>query len=209
MRIIVFASQKGGAGKTTLAIHMAILALQEGKRVVLIDLDPQASATMWWDRRSTHDLKLIDGRPDNLEEILNKIKADGCDLAIIDTPPQVEQNVQTAIGFADFTLIPCRPSLLDLQAVGSTIEIVTRQNKRGAVILNSCPPANRGAEQSITKEAREGVAKYGLPVAPMSISQRVAFGYALIDGLAVTEYEPDGKAADELKSLWKWLSASV
>jgi chromosome partitioning protein len=209
MKTLVLASQKGGAGKTTLAIHMAILALQEGLQVVLIDLDPQASATMWWDRRETEDLKLIDGRPENLGDTLAAIKIDGCQLAIIDTPPQVEQNVQTAISFADFTLIPCRPSLLDMQAVGLTIELATKQHKSGAVVLNSCPAGRGEREQSITKEARQGVASYGLPVAPVSITQRVAFGHALIDGLAVTEFEPDGKAAKELKELWQWLKSQM
>jgi chromosome partitioning protein len=85
------------------------------------------------------------------------------------------------------------------------VKIVKRREARGAVVLNACPPPHIFGETAIVREAREAVAVYGLPVSPVSVSQRAAFSHALIDGHAVTEYESKGKAAGEIRSLWNWI----
>jgi chromosome partitioning protein len=105
---------------------------------------------------------------------------------------------------ADFILIPTRPSILDLWAIGATTQIMKGMGKAAAVILNATPAGRGLIESPITAEARKGLEAYGVPVAPMTVTQRAALAHALIDGRAVTEFEPKGKAAQELKRLWKF-----
>ena len=102
-------------------------------------------------------------------------------------------------------VIPTRPAILDLRAIRATVEIISRAGARAVVVLNACPVARTVAEASIVTEARQALASYGLPLAPMAVAQRAALSYALNDGRAVSEFEPDGKAAKELRRLWEWL----
>ena len=102
-------------------------------------------------------------------------------------------------------LIVSRPAILDLEAIGESVKIVKAQGSPGAIVLNACPPPHRGGETAIVREAREALGIYGLPVSPVSVSQRAAFSHALIDGRAVTEFESTGKAAAELRGLWDWV----
>ena len=94
---------------------------------------------------------------------------------------------------------------LDLEAIGESVKIVKQQRSLGAVVLNACPPPHRGGETAIVREAREALGVYGLPVSPVSVSQRAAFSHAFIDGRAVTEFDATGKAANEIRSLFEWI----
>lgn len=107
----------------------------------------------------------------------------------------------------DFILIPARPAILDLRAIADTVGLVN--NKAAVIVLNSCPPGRGFAEVGIVTEARKALSVYGLPVCPVAVSQRVAYSHALNGGLAVTEFEPEGKAAGEIRRLWEWLQANV
>jgi chromosome partitioning protein len=203
MKTLAILSQKGGAGKSTLAVHLAVLAQGEGERVLLIDTDPQRSTAGWWHSRQADTPELVEADANNLPNILAAAKADGVTLAIVDTAPHSERATATAATAADLVLIPCRPGILDLRAVGSTAEIVKLAKARAAIVLNACPPGRDG-ESAITREARGALEAYGVPVVGPSVSQRAALAHALIDGRAVTEFETDGKAAGEVRSLWKW-----
>lgn len=209
MKVITLASQKGGAGKTTLAIHLAVLAIEQGLDVALVDLDPQRSASEWWHARNSEIPTLVEGVAHQLPDVLQAARNDGYDIVVVDTAPHTASDVQVSAGLSDLIVVPCRPAILDLRAIGATVEIVKAEKSRGAVVLNSCPVGRGGEEQSITREAREGLKAYGLPIAPVSITQRVAFSHALIDGRAVTEFEPDGKASEELRTLWTWLQGEM
>ena len=107
---------------------------------------------------------------------------------------------------ADWVLIPTRPAILERRAIGASVEIVQKMKAKAAIVLNSCPPGRRGAgEAAITREARQGLETYGLPICPVSITQRVAFSHALIDGRAVVECDPTSKASAEMTALWAWI----
>jgi len=202
MKTIALASQKGGTGKTTLAIHLAVLALKRRERPVLIDTDPQRSSGDWWRARAQETPVFVETTVRKVPEVLQAARADGFTLAIIDTAPHAGPGITKISKLADLTLIPCRPAILDIRAIGTTVETV---QGGAAIVLNACPPGRGPFEASITRETREVLAGYGLPVAPISIVNRVALAHALIDGRAVTEFEPGGKAAHEIARLWRWI----
>jgi chromosome partitioning protein len=210
MRTLAVASQKGGSGKTTLALHLAVIASQAGLRTILVDCDPQRSAAGWWHSRQATSPELVETEPARLRDLVPTAAADGADLLIIDTRPSVERDTLDVARAADFVLIPTRPSILDLRAIGATTEVVKATGTRAAVVLNACPPSNLiSGDATLTREARRSLAAYGLPIAPAAITHRAALAHALIDGRAVTEFEPAGKAASELRKLWKWLEREI
>jgi chromosome partitioning protein len=197
-------AQKGGVGKTTLAIHLACCASAAGRRVLLVDTDPQGSLAAWWRARAAGTPGLVECRPDRLAAVLDAAGADGVDLVVIDTQPSVSPDTATVARLADLSLIPCRPGILDLRAIGATVAIVKATRRPGAIVINAAPPARVAGELPVVAEARAGLASYGLPVAPGAVCQRASLAYALIDGRAVTEFEPAGRAAAETRKLWKW-----
>jgi chromosome partitioning protein len=101
-------------------------------------------------------------------------------------------------------VIPCRPTALDLAAVGSAVEIVAAAKKPGVFVLSACPP--RAPE---IEEARNVLGEYSLPVAPISVTDRRAFARAVASGRAVTEFDGNGKAAEEIRLLWHWLKEQL
>jgi chromosome partitioning protein len=204
MKIIAFLSQKGGAGKTTLAIHLAVAAELSGRTAVIIDLDPQASATSWKDSRQRDTPIVISAQASRLTAVLEVAEKGGADLCIIDTAPHSESTSLSAARAADLILIPCRPAILDLRAIGATIDLSRLAGKPASVILNSVPP--RG---SLAEEAISAVAGYDAQVAPVQVVQRAAFMHALTIGQTAQEYEPGGKAADEALQLYRWTCIQV
>lgn len=198
-------AQKGGTGKTTLAVNLAALAASEGLRVALVDCDPQRSAAGWWQTRQAEDITLIEQSASQLPIIKEAAANDGFHLLIVDTRPSVEAETMQAIQFATASIIPTRPGVLDLRAVALTAGLVTKSKGTGCIVLNQCPPPRGIGEGALTAEARAVANTLGVPVAPPAISMRSAFSYSLNDGRSVCEYEPDGKAALELQALWRYL----
>jgi chromosome partitioning protein len=112
----------------------------------------------------------------------------------------------TAARKADIVLIPSRPAILDLEAIGASVDIVNQTQATGIIVLNACPFPGKTGETAIVTEARDALSVYGLPVAPFSLANRVAFSHSLIDGRAVTEFDRKGKAASEMKGLYNWIN---
>jgi chromosome partitioning protein len=209
MKILSLLAQKGGVGKTTLAVHLAVLASQKGQRVILVDTDPQKSTADWWEVREAHEPELVAIDAAQLSQVVKAAKKDSVDLVLVDTAPHAQAEAAVAAKLSDLVLIPTRPAILDLRAIGSTVEIAKAVSAKAAIVLNSCPPRRGTGEAAIVHEARKGLADYGLPIAPQAITQRAALSHALIDGRAVTEFEPKGKASTELESLWTWLQKEI
>jgi chromosome partitioning protein len=198
MQTLAMIAQKGGTGKTTLALSLAVAAEAAGHSVLVIDLDPQASACKWSDRRSGETPSVIDAQPARLAVALVKAQQAGIDLAIVDTPARVEQAAAEAAKVADLVLIPCKPSILDLETLRATVELIKGRSRRAPlVVLNSVPAQGTRHEQ-----AAEAITGMGLEVCPAYVGQRVAFEYAAQAGQTVTEYEPDGRAASEIRQLY-------
>ena len=200
MKVIAFLSQKGGAGKTTLAVHTAVVAHEAGQRVVVIDTDPQKSATVWGEARQHAAPIVATADVSELKRVLEAARDEGMSLAIVDAAPHAAPSAASIARAADLVAIPCRPTAFDLAAVAGAVSIVRAAGTKAAFILSACP--FRAPEIEETRDALRG---YGLPIAPLGITDRRAFSRAVATGRAVTEFEEDGKAAGEIRALWSWL----
>jgi chromosome partitioning protein len=209
MQTLALLARKGGTGKTTIAIHLAVAAVQAGRRVLLLDTDPQHSAGDWWRARAGNAPELVECEARLVGDVLQAAAADGVDLAVVDTRPSVEADTADIARLADLTLIPCRAGVLDLRAIRATVEVIRAVQARAVIVLNAVPASRGFGENSLTAEARRALDAYDLPVAPVAIGHRAALAHALIDGRAVTEFEPDGKAAGELRRLYRHLETSL
>lgn len=198
MQTIAIVAQKGGTGKTTLALSLAAEADAAGRACLVIDLDPQASACRWGDRRTKETPAVIDAQPARLPRALEKAVEAGVELVIVDTPARIEQAAAEAAKVADLVVIPCRPGILDLETLRTTTELLQGRAKRPPlVVLNAVPTSGTRHEQ-----ATQAIRALGLAVCPVHIGHRVAFEYAAQAGLSVSEYEPAGKAAAEIRQLY-------
>jgi len=204
MRSIAFLSQKGGSGKTTLAVHIAVAAQGAGERVVLIDTDPQSSALAWAQARKTEHPAVHKSIASGLAKLLDKARSEDRTLAVIDTPPHAVPGVDLIARTVDFLVIPCRPSVLDLAAVSSSVHLARASGRPAVFVLNACD--TRAPEIGQSKNL---LARHGFPVAPVEVGHRRAFSRALSTGSAVTEFEPKGKGAEEINELWKWIKKQM
>ena len=203
MKVIGVLSRKGGVGKTTLAIHLAVLAQQAGQRALLIDLDPQRSSASWWRAREADTPQLVETDPGSLRDILEAARTDGVDLVVIDARPSVEADAAHVATLADLVLVPTRPAIFDLRAILGTLDIVKGAARRSLIVLNACPPPRGAGEASIVTDARRALAAFGVPVAPVAIVNRTSIPAAATAGLTAVEADPDGKAAKEMRALWR------
>src|SRR3954452_4118948 len=205
MITVALLAQKGGTGKTTLALSLAVAAGHSGAVAVVIDLDPQATACNWGDRRQGETPIIVDAQPARLQQALARAKEGGVDIAIIDTPARSEQAALAAAKAADLVVIPCRPQIYDLETVPNALEIIRLAGAKPALaILNAVPPRGARAAQAI--EALNG---FGVQVCPTQIGQRSAFGDAAALGQAATEYDPRGKSALEIVEVYEYISRLV
>jgi len=186
---IALLCQKGGAGKSTLALHLAVEAAAAGRRVVLLDLDPQASAARWADRRGPDGLAVDVAveSPARLDVALAQAAREGYDLVILDTAPHADQAALQAARAADLVLIPSRCSILDLGAIGTSLDLCSLAGRSSLVVLNAAPIRSR-----VVQEAADTVTKMGGTVAGNVIRERVAFRHSLITGQVAREYEAGG-----------------
>jgi chromosome partitioning protein len=206
MQTISLIAQKGGTGKTTLALSLAVAAAQAGRTVAVIDLDPQASAANWADRRAIKDAPaVVSAHVPRLQNVIDTARDSGVDLIIIDTPGKSEQAALAAAKAANLVLIPCRPQIYDIETLTATKEIIDLAGGRPAfVILNAVPPQGRRHE-----DATAAIRDIGLFVCPAAFVQRAAFGDAPNAGQSASEYEPSGKAAQEIEQVYKFISSQL
>jgi chromosome partitioning protein len=204
MKILAVVSQKGGSGKTTLAVHLATCAHLTGLKVALIDLDPQATARRWGDKREEDGPEVVSDHPSRLSALLEVARTNGADLVVVDTAPNADQAALGAARASDLVLIPCRPAAFDLEAIEATLDLATIAKKPASVVLNAAPSRGRIAE-----EAKAGLEKRGASCAPVIICQRVAFSHSVIDGQTASEFEPSGRAAEEVRELYGWICGQV
>jgi chromosome partitioning protein len=204
MKTIAFLSQKGGSGKTTLAVHTAVAAQEGGERVVVVDTDIQKSAATWSEARHENTPTVITVAAASLGDVMKAARHDAMTLCIIDTAPHAAPDAARVAVAADLVIIPCRPTAFDLAAVGAAIEIVKAASARAVLVLSACP--FRAPEIAETRAVLEG---FGIPVAPVEVTDRRAFARAVATGRAVTEFDSDGKAAEEIRSLWQWIKEQM
>jgi chromosome partitioning protein len=210
MKVWSIVSQKGGSGKTTLALHLAIAAAQDLK-VLVIDLDPQQSAERWHAIRqrttgSKDDPSIAAGPYTKLPEMLRIARKLGADLVLIDTPPKLDKAISAALAPATLALIPVKSSILDLQALEDCVRVVdlAKAGPRTVVVMNAVP-SGRNRDAAV-KEVMRYAERHELEVMPERLSELPAYAMGLRSGRGVTEAERNGTAAKEvtalLEALW-------
>ena len=201
MRVMAFASQKGGSGKTTLAGHIAVQAESVGAGpVAIIDTDPQGSLSDWWNARRAQTPVFAQTFISRLGEDLQKMRDIGVKLLVFDTPPAITATIEQVIRVCDLVVIPTRPSPHDLRAAGATVDLVENLGKSLVFVLNGATPRAR-----ITAEAAIALSQHGT-VAPVTIHHRTEFAASMIDGRTVMELAGSGRSAAEVADLWHYLA---
>ncbi len=208
-KVLTIAQQKGGAGKTTLAAQLAVAFAAAGRRVAVIDIDPQRSLAAWHKVRG--DSKPAAAHPLHLTEIAgyrvtNEISRllHGHDLLIIDSPPHAETEAKVAIRAADLVVVPVQPSPMDVWAIKPTLDLAKAEKVAVLVVLNRVPPRGK-----IIETIRAMLAADALPVAGASIGNRLAFASSMMAGRAVVETDPRSAAATEIRALAQEIGARL
>jgi chromosome partitioning protein len=192
-------SQKGGAGKTTLAINLAAAAIRTGFQAVLVDTDPQQSAYNWYkDRDPSLDPAVISAFPDNLPTIQKIAREEGADFCIVDTPPNASEYVERIAKLADLLLVPTKPSAFDLVSIERTIKVIRDVEKPAYAVLNECPTYGTDGD-----DAEDALQHYGLTTLANRIHNRAAIRRHTTPRETIFQYEPEGKAAIEFSALFK------
>jgi chromosome partitioning protein len=199
--IIALLNQKGGVGKTTLAVHIAEALTRIGKSVLLVDADPQGSALDWSENRPENPSFPVIGLPkSNLHKELPAL-AKNYDAVLIDGPPRVNEIARAAIMASDIVLIPVQPSPYDVWAAKEIVDLLQeasafKENIKSAFVIN-----RKIVNTAIGRDVGEALAGYALPVLNTAIGQRVAFAESAARGLTVMDTEPNGIATKEIESL--------
>lgn len=194
--IYAFLNQKGGVGKTTLAIHLAAELSRRGSRVLLIDADPQGSAMAWSGAREEPAFSVIGMPKVTLHKEVMAIAAD-YDHVVIDGPPRVTELARSVILSADLIIIPVQPSPYDVWAAVDTVDlireaIVYKENLKSVIAIN-----RKIVNTAIGRDVREALDTLELPILKADICQRVAFAESAATGSTVVE-QSDSKAAREI-----------
>lgn len=201
--VTTVANLKGGVGKSTATIHLATAAQMAGISTAIIDIDPdQQAAAKWSDSRAAERPQVLSAVYSRLPQSIAEAERGGAELVFIDTAAFEQKILTAAVQVARLVLIPCRPTAQDVQYLTATTDIVAFHRKPAAVVLNQVEPRLPETEQ-----ARALIGKLGLSLSPMYLSKAVAYQRAIAAGLGVTEYEPNGKAAQEILTLLDWISS--
>ncbi|WP_299438062.1 AAA family ATPase [uncultured Rhodospira sp.] len=200
MQVIVFASQKGGSGKTTLAGHMAVMADSMGLGpVAMLDTDPQGSLAQWWNARQASTPLFVRSSLTELPETLAEMDRRGIRLVIIDTPPAITVAIRSVVENADLVVVPVRPSPHDLRAAGATVDLVEGLDRPFVFVVNAA-----SARARITSDAAVALSQHGT-VAPLNVNNRTEYAASMSDGRTVMEVNPEGRSAEEMRTLWDYL----
>ena len=201
MRTIAFINQKGGTGKSTLAACLAVAAKDAGERVFLIDMDPQKSLIKWGHRREDKDLPVEAISPAKLPSVLAALARGHVSLVVIDTPATNSPAADAAMACADLCVIPARPTIFDIWSSETTRGKLKTLGKDYAFVLTQCSPMPESAR---VRDGAAALEAMGALLQPF-VCTRVDYQEAAREGMGVTEIEPYGKAADEMRQLWNSL----
>jgi cellulose biosynthesis protein BcsQ len=203
MHVVAIASQKGGAGKSTFAVNLAVLADREASPALLIDMDEQGSLSVWQSLRKELTPLVVPSRPDELAGVLETARRDGrVKWAFLDAPPLSNENVAAMLRAASLVIIPARPSVFDLSAIAATISMAHDLRRPFFVALNAVPARRGVSEMPDVIRARNAIRRMNAPLWRGSISQRTALAQALASGQSAVEFNPNGIAAQEFQALW-------
>jgi chromosome partitioning protein len=197
--VLAMASLKGGSGKTTVGLNLAVAAEEAGLRTIVIDVDPQQASAKWGDVRAIKgdEPAVISAMAARLPQALDRASHLGAKLVVVDTAAHAEGILGSTIDMADLVLIPCRPTVLDLQHLAATAQVAEIRAKNVAVFLNAVP-----IDTADGLEAEKVVSDMGMNLVPARISNLISYTRAITAGQGVTEFDPHGRAAAEIRTLF-------
>ena len=200
LQVIAVVAEKGGVGKTTLALTLAVAAVQAGRKVAVFDLDPQATAAQWTDRRENEFPWVVATPATRLDAAMENAKGQGVDFVVIDTPPHAGTDAVEAARRSDLVLVPVEPHLYTLETLPKLGNLLNLAGGTPALFV-VCKAAIQGKEG---KDAAAYIKEQGFDVCPVTLHLRAAHRHAGNVGLTAQEYEPKGKAADESLQLYTY-----
>jgi len=202
MHVVAVLNQKGGAGKTTIATHLARAWQLAGKEVLLVDSDPQGSARDWAAVRENHPVPVVGIDRPTIDRDLKSIAKK--DIVVIDGAPQAADLAVSAIKAATFILIPVQPSPYDIWATSDLVDLVKQRIEITDGRLKAAFVVSRAIKGTrIGNETTEALIGYGLPILDARITQRVSYPGTAASGTTVLDEEPTGDAAREVRALMK------
>jgi chromosome partitioning protein len=199
MKAITFVTQKGGSGKSTLCINLAVAAQEAGRSVCILEMDRQATVSDWAEHRTSETPEVAQIDAPQLDEVMKNLRGSAYDYVFIDTPGVDSPGTLSAIRAADLCIIPCRPTPADLRAFKPTLAAIYRLEKRFAFVLNQTPPRSYRI-----RDAADGLTVLGV-LPDINIVARNDHQDAIGMGQGVTEFNPTGQAAGEIRRLWSWV----
>ena len=178
----------------------------DGHTVIIIDLDPQGSAVMWGQIRGDAPPIVLSATTTELPRLLKTAEQNGVTLAILDTPPKVELEGEAhhAARVSDLALIPCRPNVFDVKAIGATVKLAQVAGASTRIVFNQVP-----ANSSQIFKARRAVEVYNIPRAPCQVGNRIKFSHAALDGQSIQEFDRKEKGASEINALYKYTLRAI
>jgi len=199
MRVISFVTQKGGSGKSTLCASLAVAATEAGRSVCILEMDRQATISEWFQHRTAEAPEVAQIAAEMLHRAVNRLKTAEYDYIFIDTPGVDSPGTTAAIRVADLCLVPCQPTPADLREFKPTLAAIQRLGKAFAFVLNQTPPRSYRV-----RDTADGLAMLGV-IADVNVVMRNDHQDAIGVGQGVTEFNPTGPAADEIRRLWAWI----
>jgi chromosome partitioning protein len=200
--IVAFANQKGGVGKTTLAINLAAALRRRNYRVLLIDTDPQGTALQWKSLEGNIAFE-VEHFPRPISSADIEPFLPDHDFIIIDTPPAIGPISAAVLELADLAVVPLAPSPLDIWASRHTAEMIEEAKKGNKALRGKLLICRKIANTRLGREAREALDVFSLDVFENEISQRIAYIEAMLSGVSVMQYSPSSAAAEEIESFCK------
>jgi len=200
LQVVAVVAEKGGVGKTTLALTLAVAAVQAGRKVAVFDLDPQATAAQWTDRRDNEFPWVVATPATRLDAAMANAKGQGVDFVVIDTPPHAGTDAVEAARRSDLVLVPVEPHIYTLETLPKLGNLLNLAGGTPALFV-VCKAAIQGKEG---QDAAAYIKEQGFDVCPVTLHLRAAHRHAGNVGLTAQEYEPKGKAADESLQLYTY-----
>lgn len=209
MKTIAVVALKGGTGKTTVCVNLAARAHHAGLKVMLADLDPQASCGDWSKARQAAGPIVAPLKVGSLFPAQYTAQNAKYDLMLIDTRASSQVDAVAAVKSADFSLIVVRPTVIDLRAIAATVELLRPLRRPAAFVINQAPSQRVGRDPVIVMEAIELLMSYGLTVAPVGIRARQVYQTTFSQGRTPYEDEPSSPAGVETDRLWDFTVAKL
>ena len=207
MMVIGVVAQKGGGGKSTVSVNLAVAAAENGKTAVIIDIDQQASAAKWGDRREAKNIAVVGALQSRIKQTIETARTHGADYVVIDSPGHNDSAAMETIRASDIVILPVEASMFHFDTLPAMRDLIrVAGDKPTWLLINKLHPAASVQAEKLKKILTDN---YAMSVSPVHWSHLTIYGTSADIGLTPIEQEPEGKAAEEVRSLYKFTCQQV